>query len=296
MARPSLSSQTTTRILSHICERGLPEGHHLPAQGLADALRVSRAPVSAALKQMAADGIVRLEPNRGYFLARDAADLAEVSQAAPPAVEPEDAFYAALVEGCLSGELPDKVSESELMRLYDVPRTRVVKTLNRVQNEGWAARRPGNGWEFLPRLMSRESYEEAYQFRAAIESQSLLLPTFRIDAAAFAKARAEQEEILAGGFERMSRAHLFELNSHFHEMLVGCGHNAFFVDALARVNRLRRLLEYRITTDRSRLPLQSKEHLLILDIVEAGDRPRASEFLRAHILGASAIKSPSVGA
>lgn len=296
MARPSLSLQTTTRILSHIRELGLQEGHHLPAQTLADALRVSRAPVNAALKQMAADGIVRLEPNRGYFLAKGADELEHAELSAAPAVEPEDAFYAALVDGCLSGALPDKISESELMRLYEVPRTRVVKTLNRIQNEGWAARRPGNGWEFLPRLMSRESYEEAYQFRAAVESQSLLLPTFRIDPAAFAKARAEQEEILAGGFERMSRAHLFERNSHFHEMLVGCGHNAFFTDALARVNRLRRLLEYRITKDRSRLPLQSKEHLLILDIVESGDRSRASEFLRAHILGASAIKNPSVGA
>ncbi len=78
-------------------------------------------------------------------------------------------------------------------------------------------------------------------------------------------------------------------------MLVGCAANAFFADALARVNRLRRLIEYKVTIDRSRLPLQCREHVLILDLVEAGDRLKASEFLRAHILGASAIKSPAVG-
>jgi len=293
MARPSLSSQTTARIISHIRESGMPAGHHLPAQGLADALRVSRAPVNAALKLMAEQGIVRLEPNRGYFLAKEAGELGVFTSSEASAPEPEEEFYAALVEGCLSGALPDRVSENELMRLYDVPRTRVVKILNRIQNEGWAARRPAGGWEFLPRLMSRESYEEAYQFRAAIESQALLVPTFRIDPEAFAKARAEQHEIL-DGLEQIPRARLFEINSQFHEMLVGCARNPFFSDALARVNRLRRLLEYRITTDRSRLPLQSKEHLLILDLVEAGDRPRAAEFLRAHILGASAIKSPAV--
>ncbi|WP_105404639.1 GntR family transcriptional regulator [Neorhizobium sp. T7_12] len=293
MARPSLSSQTAARILGLIQSESVSEGRHLPAQWLADALRVSRAPVNAGLKLLAKDGIVRFERNRGYFLVKDPAELT-VSPAANSVAEPEDALYGALIEDCLSGKLPERVSERELVRLYDVPRTRMLKTLHRVQNEGWVERLPGNGWEFLPRMTSRESYEQAYQFRAALESQALLLPTFTIDKQAFANARSLQEEILAGGFERMGRARLFEINSHFHEMLVGCSGNTFFVDSLVRVNRLRRLLEYRVTIDRSRLPLQSREHLLILDLVEAGDRLKASEFLKAHILGASAIKSPAL--
>lgn len=294
MARTNLSSQTAARIVGLIQSEAVSEGRHLPAQWLADALRVSRAPVNAGLKLLAKDGIVRFEPNRGYFLVKNPADLNVSPIAANAVAEPEDALYGALVEDCLSGKLPERVSERELMRLYDVPRTRILKTLHRVQNEGWVERLPGNGWEFLPRMTSRESYEQAYQFRASLESQALLLPTFAIDKQAFAHARRLQEEILAGGFERMGRARLFEINSQFHEMLVGCGGNTFFVDSLVRVNRLRRLLEYRVTIDRSRLPLQSREHLLILDLVEAGDRLKASEFLKAHILGASAIKSPAL--
>lgn len=294
MARPNLSVPTASRIIAHIRDRGLTPGEHLPAQGLADALRLSRAPVSAALKRMAEEGIVRLEPNRGYFLAKAPNDIA--SPLADPAAgaEPEDEVYARIVDDCLSGRLPERVSENELMRLYGLARTRLLKTLNRIQSEGWADRRPGNGWEFLTGLRSRAAYEDAYQFRASVESQALLLPSFAIDRPAFAEARAGQEEILAGGFERMGRARLFELNSRFHEMLVGCAGNAFFTDALVRVNRLRRLLEYRATVDRSRLPLQSKEHLLILDMIEAGELARASAFLKAHILGAGAIKSPTV--
>lgn len=282
-----------SEIVDHVRRQGWRAGQHLPAQALADALRVSRAPVNEALGRLAGLGIVRREPNRGYFLEKDAEAIASVA-ASGASPEREDVFYTALVERCLSGKLANRVSETELMRLYDVPRAHAQRTLQRIQDEGWVARRPGGGWEFLPRIISRARYESAYLFRASIESQSLLQPTFRIDAQGFAKARLQQSEILDGGFETLPRSTLFEMNSWFHEMLVACSDNEFFADALARVNRLRRLLEYRITMDRSRLPLQSKEHLLLLDIIEAGERDRAAEFLRAHILGASAIKSPAV--
>ena len=90
----------------------------------------------------------------------------------------------------------------------------------------------------------------------------------------------------------MSRDKLFKANSEFHEMLMACAHNDFFIDAVRRVNRLRRLIEYRITVDRTRLPIQCQEHLRILELIETGDMRTASDFLRLHILGASAIKSP----
>jgi DNA-binding GntR family transcriptional regulator len=293
MARPSLSPLITARIIEHIRENNLPRGHHLPTQSLADALRVSRAPIAAALKRLNELKIVRSEPYRGYFLAKDASELAKDAPTLGDA-EPEDELYFQIAEDRLSGKLRDRVSESELMRLYNLPRSRLLKILHRISEEGWVERLPGNGWEFRTALTSREGYEQAYQFRAAIESQALLLTTFQVDKKAFRAAREEQQAILDGGFERMSRTDLFQANSQFHEMLVGCSQNDFFLEAVRRVNRLRRLIEYRITVDRSRLPLQSREHLLILDLIEAGDRQKAAEFLRVHILGASAIKSPQL--
>jgi DNA-binding GntR family transcriptional regulator len=288
MPRPSLSPQITARILEHIRENELPRGHHLPSQELADAFRVSRAPVAAALRRLEEMKVVRSEPNRGYFLLRGAHELRAKDLEALEANEPEDEAYFAIAEDRRSGKLAERVSESELMRLYELPRTRLLKVLHRMAEEGLVDRRPGNGWEFRPALTSRESYEAG----AAIESQALLLPSFAIDAKAFRAARDEQRRILDGGFKRMSRDHLFKSNSEFHEMLMACAHNEFFLDAVRRVNRLRRLSEYRITVDRSRLPLQSREHLRILDLIEGKDMSRASDFLRGHILGASAIKSP----
>ncbi|MET0741932.1 MAG: GntR family transcriptional regulator [Microvirga sp.] len=293
MARPSLSSQMMARIVEHIRENNLSNGHHLPAQGLADALRVSRAPIATALKRLEALEIVRSEPHRGYFLAKDASELAGEGGPPPADREPEDDLYFQIAEDRLSGKLAERISENELMRVYGAPRSRLLKILHRIAEEGWVERLPGNGWAFRTGLTSREGYEQAYQFRAAIESQALLLPTFEIDRRAFRAARDEQMAIL-DGFERMSRTHLFQANSQFHEMLAGCSRNEFFLDAVKRVNRLRRLIEYRITVDRSRLPLQSREHIHILDLIEAGDRQRASAFMRVHILGASAIKSPQL--
>lgn len=294
MPRPSLTPQIAARILEHVREQGFPRGQHLAAQTLADTFRVSRAPVAAALGQLEALGVVRSETNRGYFLEMSALELAGLSLELPQPVEAEDERYFAIAGDRLDGRLPERVSENELMRLYGMKRSAVVKVLHRIAEEGWIERLPGNGWAFRPVLTSREAYEQGYLFRAAIETEALLVPTFLIDPEVARRLRAEQQDLLDGGHARMSRDHIFQLNASFHETLVGFSGNEFFVDAVKRVNRLRRLAEYKITVDRSRLPNQAREHLRILDLIEAGAMTEASQFLRRHILGANAVKAPQL--
>src|SRR5262245_58298592 len=118
MPRPSLSPQMAVRIIDHIRAHNLQRDQHLPAQALADAFRVSRAPVNAALRQLETMRIVRCEPNRGYFLVKNAQELDRAEALARRrAGEPEDAHYFAIAEDRLSGRLPDRISENELMRL-----------------------------------------------------------------------------------------------------------------------------------------------------------------------------------
>ena len=289
----SLAAQIAAQILDHIRARDLPRGQHLPSQTLADACRVSRAPVNSALKFLEDLGVVRSEPNRGYFLTRDAQDLGDINLRAGND-EDEDRFYFEIAEDRLSGKLPEQVTENELMRRYQLPRGRLLKTLNKMAQEGWVRRLLGHGWEFRPALTSRASYEAGYRFRAALEAAAVLEPTFMVDAAAFDEARRQQRTLLDGGYRKLSRAQLFRINSEFHEMIIGCAQNEFYLDAIKRVNRLRRLIEYRVTLDRSRLPQQCREHLKILDLLEAGDFATASAQLRKHIDGARALKSPDV--
>ncbi|MDF3606697.1 GntR family transcriptional regulator [Paracoccus sp. DMF-8] len=286
MARSSLSPQMVTQILDHMRVQNMREGHHLPAQGLADTFRVSRAPIVSALKKLEEMGVVRSEANRGYFLLRDAANLPQADGESGS----EDAVYFQIAEDRLSGKLPDRMSENELMRLYNLPRGRLVKILHLIADEGWIDRLPGNGWEFRETLTSRKAYADAYQFRAAIEMQALLLPSFSIDREAFAAARAHQQALLKS-FESESRSSIFGTNVEFHEMLMTCANNDFFLDAVRRVNRVRRLMEYRITNDRSRLPQQCREHLEILDLIEARDMQAAATFLYRHVREAGNLKA-----
>jgi DNA-binding GntR family transcriptional regulator len=236
---------------------------------------------------------VRFEANRGYFLATDAKDLSGLKLLVNDEGDEDDSYFE-IAEDRLAGKLSQQVTENELMRRYDLPRSRLVKILNRIAQEGWIERLPGHGWEFRQTLTSRHSYEAGYRFRATIETAALLEPTYQVDREAFQRAREQQQAILEGGLQRLSRAHLFKINSELHETLVACSGNEFFLDSLKRVNRLRRLIEYRVTLDRSRLTRQCREHLEILDLLEAGKNQEAAAFLRRHIEGASSLKSPSV--
>ena len=294
MAKTTLTAQLASQILDHIRSNSLSRGQHLPSQALADAFRVSRAPVNAASSSWKT--WAWCAPKRtGAISSRPTRRISPTSELLVNDEGEEDDSYFEIAEDRLAGKLPQQVTENELMRRYDLPRSRLVKILNRIAQEGWIERLPGHGWEFRQTLTSRHSYEAGYRFRATIESAAVLEPTYKVDRDAFQRARDQQQAILEGGLQRLSRAHLFKVNSELHETIVGCSGNEFFLDSIKRVNRLRRLIEYRVTTlDRSRLTRQCREHLEILDLLEAGKNQEASAYLRRHIEGASSLKSPSV--
>ncbi|MBB3979133.1 DNA-binding GntR family transcriptional regulator [Rhizobium azooxidifex] len=294
MARNSLSPQISTSIIEFVRANGMRKGEHLPLQMLADTFRVSRAPVMSALRKLEERGIVRAEPNRGYFLGMDSDKIEVAKEDGGEHPEGDEAAYFRIAEDRLSGALSERVSESELMRIYELPRTKLLKVLHRIAEEGWIERLPGNGWSFTRTLTSRQSYEEGYVFRAVIEQQAMLLPTFELNKEGFLKARETQTALRDGGYEHWSRAEIFKANNDFHETLVACAGNEFFLDSIKRINRLRRLVEYHVTIDRSRLPRQTTEHLHILDLLEAGRRTEAAAFLYTHIMGAGRIKAPQV--
>jgi DNA-binding GntR family transcriptional regulator len=294
MARNSLAPQISKSIIDYLRTNRMEEGQHLPLQMFADTFRVSRAPIMSALQSLEGQGIVRAEPNRGYFLAVNAESIESEPVEEKSDAAGDDAVYFRMAEDRLAGKLDERVSEAELMRIYDVPRSRLLKVLHRVADEGWIERLPGNGWAFRETLTSRKSYEDGYVFRAVIEQQAMLLPTFEPDPEGFKRIRQIQTDLANGGYETWSRAEIFKANNEFHEMLVACSGNEFFLDSIKRINRLRRLIEYQITIDRSRLPRQTSEHLQILDLIEDGRRTEAAAFLYTHIMGAGRIKSPKV--
>lgn len=282
-----LASRIARQIVDYIRVGGLAEGDHLPAQALADRFRVSRAPVSAALKQLAASGVVEARPRRGYFVLR-------LPGSGVPREDGDDPLYAAIVDARLSGRLPERASENDMIRRFGVTRARLQRVLAQIADEGWVERLPGHGWLFLATVQSGADYAEVYRFRAAIEPAALLEPGYLPVPAELARLRAAQEALLKGGIDSLPRNGLFETNAGFHETLVAWSGNRFFLDSIRRVNRLRRLVEFRVTADRGRLDRQCREHLALLDLIERDDMLLAADFLRRHINEALEEKIASV--
>ena len=108
-------------------------------------------------------------------------------------------------------------------------------------------------------------------------------PTFTLDRKVLAEQRRLQEHILETDLGSMLDEILLANGSLFHEEIIKLSGNPFFLMALQRVNRMRRLMEYRAKIDRERLVVQCNEHLEILELLEKGDVVDASYKMRQHL-------------
>jgi DNA-binding GntR family transcriptional regulator len=177
-----------------------------------------------------------------------------------------------------------------MLRRYGLTGARLARILRRISNEGWIERLPGHGWAFLPVLTSLEAYEDSYRFRLLIEPAAILEPRFTLNRTALERSREQQQWLVDGRIWQVSDAKLFELNSGMHQAIIECCQNSFFIDALRRIDRVRRLVEYRQTLNRHSAIDRCREHIELLDLLLAEKRVEASEFMRRHLAELSTIK------
>ncbi|MBP0619328.1 GntR family transcriptional regulator [Cupriavidus consociatus] len=274
-----------TRIVELIQTEGMPVGAHLPAQMLADRLRVSRTPVNEALGQLHEKGVLARERNRGFFLARPL-DLPAAEMAAQLGLTEVDIVsqaYFQIAEDLLKGHLPQQIPEQTLRNRYGLTATQLSAVLKRIAQEGWAERKPGYGWEFSTMLTTPDSLLQSYRMRLALEPAALLEPGYRLDAKVLERLRAAELHLLDGGIQTDTAAQLHDRGVRFHESLVETSGNAFFTDAIRRVNRVRRLLSYRSMRNRERYPEHARQHLHILALLERDKNEDAAAFMREHL-------------
>lgn len=281
------------RVLDLLTREEHAVGDRLTEQSLADALGVSRSPIRKALQFLEGMGVLSSIPNRGFFVAMDAARLRKLQL--PTDTDSDEAIYMRVVEDRLTSAIGEEIAESELMERYDLTRLQVQRVLNRMARENIIDRKPGRGWIFRPVLNNLDSHRESYRFRMIIEPAAILEPSFKVDAALFDKVRRQQQQLIDGGIERWTAAERFRAGADFHEAIVSCSGNSFLIDSLRRVNELRRVIEYHSQTgsqqDRGRMRRQCEEHLMLLDLLEAGERMEASHRLRQHLDVVRAIKT-----
>ncbi|MEN9893812.1 MAG: hypothetical protein RLY78_4107 [Pseudomonadota bacterium] len=287
----ALSEQLAAAIAAWIVDDAVPAGTRLPERQLGERFKVSRSPVREALLLLAARQLITARTEGGYVVAERPDD--GPAPAATPRLETaeDEPAYLRIAEDHLDGHLPERTTENELMRRYGLTRVQLGAVLRRIVQEGWIERLPGHGWQFLPVLTSGAAYDQGYRLRILLEPATLQEPGWQIDEAALRRARAEQQALVDGAVAWASPAQLFDANARLHELISGFSGNLFMVDALKRVNRLRRLMEYRKVVDRDGTLRRCKEHLTLIDLLLAGQREAAADFLRLHLRDAAREKA-----
>lgn len=287
-----LADQLALSIEGLIAVGELSHGDTLAERALAERLDVSRSPIRQALKLLEEKGLVVTREDGGYTVANNpklpALDI--LTSSSTDEIEP---IYLKIAEDRLEGRLPDKITESDLMRRFALTKAQLSGILQRIVHEGWIERLPGHGWRFLPILTSPETYDQGYRFRILIESAALMEPGFKVDELALKRCLAEQQELIDGAVEWASPAQLFDANARLHETIAGFSGNVFIVESLKRINRLRRLMEYKKVVDREAAARRCKEHKVLIELLLNGQREAACDFIRLHLRDAAREKSSS---
>lgn len=288
----SLALRIAKTIAEAISNGEIADGEHLSAPKLAERFGVSRSPIREALDLLASQGFAALEPNRGYFANAKEPSLTQADPTGQSLPFEEPNAYQQVAEDWLTDRIPADVSEQMLRDRYRLTKTQLTDILMRAAREGWAEPKAGYGWQLLPVAKTPEAFEQAYRFRMTIEPAAMLEPTYQIDRAVLEEQKRLQSRMLESGIEKLPGERLMELGTLFHEELIKLSGNPFFHQALVRVNRMRRLMEYRSRVDRRRLYTQCTQHLKIIEIIETGDLVEASYMMRRHLAGALRAKSP----
>lgn len=276
------------RISRLIHEEGLVGGARLNENRLAEQLGVSRTPVRAALTHLAALGFVQRQPNRGVELLA-VPPLPEV--AAPDSREDDDTLLLRIARDRHHGQLPDYVSEKELMDRYTLGRPALRQALERLADLGVMERKLGYGWRFAADVQDRAARQEAYRFRMLIEPAAIREPGFALPADWATQMRERHEAFFRGPWDESLSITFFEMNAEFHEGLAAASGNRYILAAVQRQTRLRRLSNYDWRHGRERVEVNCREHLEMLDRLEAGDHELAALLMQRHLDVASKLRS-----
>lgn len=294
MPESALVLRIAGEIQELIRSGAIAAGNHLTTQKIADRFGVSRSPARQAMEMLAKKGILEQHENRGFFARSSGGKQKPINSALSSELLIGSKEYQKLAGDWLTDRIPAEVTEQFLRDRYRLTKAEVIDLLMRAVREGWAERKPGYGWRFLPVAKTAEAFEQIYRFRTVIEPAAMLEPTFKIDRKVLDELQRIQETMVGSDLKDIPAERILHNGALFHEEIIKFSGNPFYYRALVQVNRMRRLLEYRARLDRRRVHVQWMQHLEILSALEKGDIAEASFLMRNHLSGALEQKSPVI--
>ena len=175
-----------------------------------------------------------------------------------------------------------RLDERRLAQDFGISRTPVREAMAQLEREGFVRMVPRRGI-YVVRKTKREVIELITAW-AALESMAARLITLN--------ATNEQIATLRSMFARFEDGTLHakldeysEVNIEFHQAIIRMGGNAVLIDLAENLFTHMRMIRRKTIGEKDRADRSIRDHLNIIEALEARDTARAEELVRAHALG-----------
>lgn len=279
-------------LAANIASGALPQGVRLLTAAVAERLSISRSPVTRALADLEAEGLISPLPGQGYVVGPEVPpgqqparenlhaldlDLTGMQGENEMVVQPlweelQEPLARAILHSIPFGAF--QISETAVAEEFSVSRTVAHEALVRLNAEGLISKRRSSHWMAGP--MSARMLDEAHELRHQLEPQALIACAPGLARDRLLAMRAGLEAA-AGQIHRVSAPRIdgFEVDLHVtclaklrnqkvHRLLMGLHYdqiiNRLFREILQLVDDSALIAEHRLVL----------EHLLIGDAAGAG--------------------------
>jgi DNA-binding GntR family transcriptional regulator len=178
-----------------------------------------------------------------------------------------------------------RLDERQLALDFGISRTPVREAMAQLEREGFVRSVPRRG-VYVVRKTKREVIELITAW-AALESMAARLITENAEAAEIAGLRR-----MFATFENgVARAHLDEysqLNIEFHQSIIRMSRNSVLIDLAENLFTHMRMIRRKTIGEKDRADRSIRDHMHIIEALEARDTARAETLVRDHALGLAA--------
>ena len=175
-----------------------------------------------------------------------------------------------------------RLDERQLAQDFGVSRTPVREAMAQLEREGFIRSVPRRG-VYVVRKTKREVIEMITAW-AALESMAARL----ITKTASDQEIAQLRKMFATFENGQVRAHLdeySEVNIEFHQTIIRMSGNSVLINLAENLFTHMRMIRRKTIGEKDRADRSIRDHMHIIEAIEARDTPRAEELVRTHALG-----------
>jgi DNA-binding GntR family transcriptional regulator len=224
----------------------------------------------------------------------DAAPEAEPDAHVAPTVAPIDAptsfknkAYAALKNAIVAMDVyrsrsEIRLDERRLAQDFGISRTPVREAMAQLEREGFVRSVPRRG-VYVVRKTKREVIEMITAW-AALESMAARLITQNAGPEEIASLR-RMFATFEGGQVAAKLDEYSEVNIEFHQTIIRLSHNRVLTDLAENLFTHMRMIRRKTIGEKDRAARSIRDHMTIIEALEARDTERAEDLVRQHALG-----------